>query len=242
MGPDQLKFHWMSFSEFSHARRAAHAVRQEFAPLGFRVALSDLVPDKFPVKYPAVAHLSRCPFFSPRDPCVHAGIWASSRLLYSVVQFFQVPIHVVILYLIPNAVPGSEKYERNCSLVRAAVQILAHGTGHVVQDLRDLALEGRVDSHEGSSVRWSPTCKSATKHTFGLINAGLLRFLVEVQVVHRNVFDSHAVLQVEFDFPVANVPVWKWGQPHAFDDFDFDVASPHCAGPYLAFLPVVPGS
>lgn len=242
-----MKFHWMSFSESSHTRRAAHAVRQEFAPLGFRVALSDPVPDKFPVKDPAgsyrglsrgVAHLSRYPLFSPRDPSVHPALWASSRLLYSVVQFFQVPIHVVTLYLIPNAVPGSEKYERNCSLVRAAVQILAHVNGPAMlcgdfnipwrhfQDLRDLALEGWVDSHEVSSARWSeplePTCKSATRHTFGLVNAGLLRFLVKVQVVHRNVFDSHAVLQVEFDLPIANVPVWKWRQPFPLDDFNFD--------------------
>eukprot|EP00438_Fugacium_kawagutii_P030029 Skav210980 [mRNA] locus=scaffold712:336637:344883:- [translate_table: standard] len=148
-----------------------------------------------------------------------------------------VPIHVATLYLYPNAVLGSDKYERNCALVRSAVQVLSSVNGPCMlcgdfnipwrsfQDLRDLALEGRVDAHEVSSARTGlplePTCKSATRHTFAILNSALLRFFDCAEVAHRNDLDSHAVLKLTFDFPSFNVPVWKWPLPHTLDDFIF---------------------
>lgn len=45
------------------------------------------------------------------------------------VQYFQIPIHVVTLYLYPSAVPGSDKYEHNRALVRAAVILVAQVNG-----------------------------------------------------------------------------------------------------------------
>eukprot|EP00438_Fugacium_kawagutii_P015502 Skav201350 [mRNA] locus=scaffold2643:37261:41997:+ [translate_table: standard] len=233
-------------SETSHTKRALYAINSEFGVLGYKVSASKPVPDKFPVRNPlgsfrglsrGVAFLSLFPVFSPQDPRIHPAIWESSRLLISVVQFYQIPIHVATLYLYPNAVPGSEKYERNCALVRAAVQALSSINGPCMicgdfnmpwrhfQDLRDLSLEGWSDAHEVSSARTGlplePTCKSATRHTFAIVNSGLLRFFDHAQVAHRDDLDSHAVLKLTFDFPSFNVSAWKWPQPHSLDDFLF---------------------
>ncbi len=63
--------------------------------------------------------------------------WASQRLLYSVVQIGQVPLHLVTVYLFPCAPPGSEKYRFKCNVLGWAQVLLEsiHGPACLCGDL-----------------------------------------------------------------------------------------------------------
>ena len=72
-----------------------------------------------------VALVSRFPVFSPRPTFLPDIVWSSQRLLHSVVQFGQTPVHFVTVYLFPNAPLGSQKYLLNCKILHWAYQIVA---------------------------------------------------------------------------------------------------------------------
>ena len=237
-------------SETSHTRRAVHALIPEFRKVGFHLSLSDPVPDKFQVQHAqgsfrglsrGVALASLFPVFSPRPMLVPDVVWASQRLLYSVIQVGQLPVHVVTLYLYPNAPLSGDKYSLNCKLVNAAVQIVSSINGLAViagdfnihwkkfDDLVDLSYRGWKDSHEAESLRTGipleNTCKQATRHTFLLCNPALLPFLRAADVSFRYDLDSHAVLRVKFDLPTYNPKVFKWLLPRSFDQCVVDTHS-----------------
>ena len=251
LGKGDVIQHWacqvIAFSESSHTRRAVRALGSEFRRFGFSLSLSAFVPDKFEVSNPAgsfrglsrgVAVASRFPIFSPRPSIVPPIGWASQRLLYSVVQVAQVPLHLVTVYLFPCAPPGSEKYRLNCNVLGWAQVLLEsiHGPACLCGDLNSPLENFDVCRHLLASG-WSdlalmaenlfecpvgPTCKAATRHTFGVGNADLSRFLTGAAIKYEFDLDAHSVQTLEFDFPTYNVPVWKWFLPSAFDSFEVD--------------------
>ena len=223
------------------------ALGSEFRRLGYSLSLSEPVPDKFEVSNPAgsfrglsrgVALASKFPVFSPRPSLVpHIG-WASQRLLYSVVQIGQVPLHLVTVYVFPCAPPGSEKYRLNCNVLGWAQVLLEsiHGPACLCGDLNSPLENFDVCRHLLASG-WSdlalmaeslfecpllPTCKAATRHTFGVGNADLSRFLTGAAVKYEHDLDAHSVQTLDFDFPSYNVPVWKWFLPNTLDSFEVD--------------------
>ena len=234
-------------SETSHTRRAVHALIPEFRNVGYHLSLSDPVPDKFQVRHEqgsfrglsrGVAVLSRFPVFTPRPSFVPEVIWASQRLLYSVVQVGQIPVHILTVYLYPNAPLSGDKYVLNCKLVHWAVQIAESINGVVLlagdfntkwqkfDELQDLSHKGWQDTHERASANFGTpleaTCKQATRHTFLLCNPSMYPFLKHAKVSFPYDLDSHAVLQVGFDLPTYNPKVYKWLLPRTLDHCVFD--------------------
>ena len=237
----------VAFSETSHTKRALPALFSEFRGFGFHLSCSDPVADKFQVASSlgsfrglskGVCLASLFPVFTPRPSFVPKQAWSSQRLLYSVVQIHQVPIHVLTVYLLPNAVVGSHKYFLNCEIVNWALQITEALQGPVeitgdmniswrsFDQLKDLTSKGWSDLHELAHHRFrtplSPTCKHATRHTFQFGNQDFSRFLTGMGVTHTDDLDSHAGLVGNYDFPSCNPPIWKWLLPRAFDDLEVD--------------------
>ena len=63
------------------------------------------------------------PAFTLRPQFIPRQAWSSQQLLYTVVQVFQLPLHVFTVYLFPNAVVGSHKYMLNCEILAWVSQI-----------------------------------------------------------------------------------------------------------------------
>ena len=155
--------------------------------------------------------------FSPRPRFVPDVIWASQRLLYSVVQVGQVPIHFLTSYLYPNAPLSGDKYVLNCKLIHRAVRIVESINGLIClggdfntkwqrfEELQDLSHKGWQDTHAAAAANFGTplenTCKQATRHTFLLCNPGLYPFLKHAEVCFHHDLDSHAVLRVGFHLP-----------------------------------------
>ena len=235
----------VSLSETSHTRRAVSALYSEFRMYGFALSISDPVPDKFVVADPngsyrglsrGVALVSRFPVFSPRPTFLPDIVWSSQRLLHSVVQFGQTPVHFVTVYLFPNALLGSQKYLLNCKILHWAQQIVTsvdaprilcgdfNSPLEMLESCRSLALYGWSDLavlsqqlHRSSS---DPTCKSATRHSFAFGNPTVQRFLQWAAVCHLYDLDSHAVQSITLEVPTFNVPVFKWPKPQALHEFN----------------------
>ena len=179
--------------------------------------------------------VSRFPVFSPRPSFLPDVAWCSQRLLYSVVQFGQTPIHIVSVYLFPNAALGSQKYLLNCKILHWAHQILTSVDAPCVlcgdfnaplesfETCKALALCGWADlavlSHHLFGSVLEPTCKNATRHSFAVGNPSVQRFVRGAAVCHLHDLDSHAVQKFDFDVPSYNVPVFKWPQPRALHEF-----------------------
>ena len=70
-----------------------------------------------------------------------------------------------------------------------------------------------------------PTCKAATRHTFGVGNSDLTRFLKGAAVKYEHDLNAYSVQTFDFEFPTFNVPVWKWFLPVTLDSFDVDQRS-----------------
>eukprot|EP00435_Cladocopium_sp_Y103_P049129 s90_g14.t1 len=237
-------------SETSHTSRALPALFSEFGGFGFRLSCSDPVPDKFQVSNPlgsfrglsrGVCLASLYTLYTPRPAFLPPQAWSSQRLLYTVVQVHQIPLHILTVYLFPNAVVGSHKYMLNCEVISWAVQVADSVQAPVLITgdfniswrafdlLRDMVGRGWNDLHELASQRFdsplSPTCKGATRHSFQFANSELSRFLTGMQVSHSEDLDSHAVLIGSFDLPVFNPAVWRWSLPRSFDDCELNQAA-----------------
>ena len=237
----------VALCETSHTGRALPALHSEFKGFGFHMSCSDPVPDKFQVANPlgsfrglsrGVCLASLYPVYTPRPAFLPKQAWSSQRLLYSVVQVCQVPLHVLTVYLFPNAVIGSHKYLLNCEVVSWAVQVAESVQAPVLitgdfniswrafDQLGDLVGRGWNDLHEVANQRFDvplePTCKGATRHTFQLANPELSRFLTGMRVDHATDLDSHAVLIGSFDLPSSNPSVWRWLLPRPFDECELN--------------------
>ena len=198
----------VAFSETSHTRRALPALHSEFKGFGFHLSCSDPVPGKFSVSSSlgsfrglsrGVCVASVFPVFSPRPQIVPPQAWSSQRLLYTVIQVSQIPIHVFTVYLFPNAVVGSHKHDLNCQILAWVTPISETVQGPIVitgdlniswrsfEVLRDLTPRGWADLHELAHHRFgaelTPTCKNATRYTFQFGNSEFSKFLHGMAVV-----------------------------------------------------------
>ncbi len=135
---EDWRCHVVCFSESSHTKKAVRALGSEFRRFGYGLSLSEAVPDKFEVGDPSgsfrglsrgVALASKFPVYSPRPSFVPLLAWDSQRILYSVVQIGQIPLHFVTVYLYPCALPGSYKYRLNCQILAWAHQIVSQISG-----------------------------------------------------------------------------------------------------------------
>ena len=218
--------HILSFSESSHTRKAARALGSEFRRFGYSLSLSTHVPDKFPVGNPSgsfrglsrgVALASKFPVYSPRPSFLPLMCSDSQRILYSVVQIGQIPVHIVTAYLFPCAPPGTQKYRLNCQILAWAHEILNNVSGPTClcgdfnaplasfDTTRQLLSEGWEDMallcHRSFNSPLDPTCKGSTRHTFGIGNSDLCRFLKWACVDFEFDLDAHAVQVFTFQMP-----------------------------------------
>ena len=238
-----------AFSETSHTCRALPTLRRGFKSIDHRLAFGRPVDNKFPVKSSAgsfsgkssgVAVSSHLPVYSFEDERVSSCIWASSRLVHSVVQSGHLPVHLLVAYLHPCAYIGSEKHEVNTRILAAAASILEglHGLSLRVGDwnapadhfepirmltehfgYQDIALTCAL--REGTVPE--ATCKGATRHSFIFASPDAARFAVSSWVGAHFDLDAHAVLFADFKFPESNPTVLKWIAPASLDGIQVDV-------------------
>ena len=244
-----------AFSETSHTWRAVQSLRREFKSIGHRLAFGRPVDDKFPVrssagsfrgKFSGVVVSSVLPVYSFEDERVSACIWASSRLLHSVVQCGHLPVHVLVAYLHPCAYVGSEKHEINARILAAAASILEglHGPALLVGDWNSPADSFEpirmLHDHYGyqdvallcaerAGCSPEPTCKGATRHSFIFASPDAVRFVKSSYVGAHFDLDAHAVLFAEFNFPMGNPVVLKWVAPASLDQVDIDLEASNAA-------------
>eukprot|EP00438_Fugacium_kawagutii_P016812 Skav203771 [mRNA] locus=scaffold206:191880:212068:+ [translate_table: standard] len=237
----------LALSESSHSKRAVAAVLSEYRACGYRLSLTDPVPDRFSVADEAgsyrglsrgVAVASKFPLFTPRPTQVPPLAWQSQRLLCTVVQMGQVPLHLVTVYLHPNPTPGSFRHRLNSQLLDWAWAILAEisGPACLVGDFNSpwqsydigesMVAKGWVDLHAFWAAQKGqvpqPTCKQATRHTSLLANPAFRPFVSDVYVDFEDSLDSHSVLLAKVSCPTCNPLVWKWLLPQALDQCSFD--------------------
>ena len=244
-----------AFSETSHTSRALPSIRREFKSIGHRVTFGRPVDDKFPVRSSAgsfrgkssgVAVSSVRPVYSFEDERVSPCVWASCRLVHSVVQCGHLPVHLVVAYLHPCAHVGSDKHEVNTRILAAAASILEglHGPALLVGDwnapadhfepvrmlvehfgYQDVALlcAQRMDAVP------EPTCKGATRHSFIFASPDAIRYVASSWVGAHFDLDAHAVLFADFAFPEGNPTVLKWLAPISLDQVHVDVESSNSA-------------
>ena len=231
-----------------------------FKSIGHRLAFGRSVDDKFPVKSSAgsfrgkssgVAVSSVLPVFSFEDERVSACVWASCRLVHSVVQCGHLPIHVLVAYLHPCAYVGSEKHEINSRILAAAACLLEglHGPALLVGDwnapadtfepvrmlqeqfgYRDVAV--MCSDRDGGTP--APTCKGATRHSFIFASPDATRFVQSCWVGAHFDLDAHSVLFARFAFPNGNPSVLKWLAPASLDAANVDVEAANEAAPGVA--------
>ena len=129
--------------KLSRTSRAVSALGCEFRTIGYRLAFGRRVDDKFPFRSSAgsfrgkssgVAVSSVLPVYSFEDDRVSACVWASCRLVHSVVQRGHLPLQLLVAYLHPCAYVGSERHVVNPSILVAVASILEglHGPALLV--------------------------------------------------------------------------------------------------------------
>lgn len=141
------------------------------------------------------------------------------------------------VYLYPCAVPGSHKYRLNCQVLSWAHELICniHGLVCLCGDLnapldsfdmcRHIIAEGWQDMalacHRRFGCPLLLTCKSATRHTYGVGNPAWVDF--------EHDMDAHAVQLFSLEVPSFNQRVWKWIQiqPSSLDDCTTDLANFH---------------
>lgn len=132
-------------------------------------------------------------------------------------------------------VAGSQKYRlNNCQVLSWAHELIGniHGLICVCGDMnaslnsfdmcRHIIAEGWQDmalaSHRRFGCDLLPTCKSATRHTYGIGNPELCQFLRDAWVDFEHDMDASAVQLFSLEVPNFNQKVWKWIQPSSLDD------------------------
>lgn len=191
----------VAFSETSHTEVASRVIRTGFRKLGWKVLLGHAVRDKFATKSGAssfrglskgVALASSWPCYDVVPGNIPKEVWQGGRLHLGCVHIGQLPIHVITVYFMPNAAPGSLRFEVNNSILHWVVKICQSLVGPVMvcgdfnspltrwPAVRGLQERGWVDlaliQAEATGVEPQPTCLGATRHTFQLANSTLVQF------------------------------------------------------------------
>ena len=237
----------VAFSETSHTEVASRVIRTSFRKLGWKALLGHAVRDKFATKTGAssfrglskgVALASKWPCYDVVPGKVPLEVWQGGRLHLGCVHAGQLPVHVVTVYLMPNAPPGSFRYEVNCSILSWAVFLCTGLVGPVMlcgdfnsplgrwPMIRGLLERGWVDvgllQAEVSGEDPQPTCLGSARHTFQIVNSELVQFWKFTQVRSAPDLDKHDLLVSEFDIPVKIPRVPKWMLPRSFLDGPVD--------------------
>ena len=238
-----------AFSETSHTSRAVASIRSEFKrqlDIVWLLVVLWMINFLFgQLLVPFVANpvvlqfLLGYQFFSFEDERVSACVWASSRLVHTVVQVGHLPVHVLVAYLHPCAHVGSEKFEVNTRIMAAAASVLEglHGPALLVGDWNAPAESfepvRQLQAHFGYKdvallvserlgVSPEPTCKGATRHSFIYASPDAVRFVQSCWVGAHFDLDSHSVLFAQFSFPSGNPSVLKWIAPVSLDTAEVD--------------------
>ena len=128
------------------------------------------------------------------------------RILDSVVQLSQIPVHVFALYLYPSAVIGSHKCSLNCKILSWVMLMADALQGPIVitgdmnirwcpfDILRYLTPRGWSNMHELAHHRFgissSPTFKGSTRHAFQFGSLDFSRLLRGMSVPYGFHLDS----------------------------------------------------
>ena len=121
----------VAFAETSHTDVASRVIRSSFRKLGWKALLGHAVREKFATKTGAASFrgLSKGVALASKWPCydvvpgnIPIEVWQGGRLHLGCVHVGQLPIHVVTVYLMPNAAPGSLGFEINNAVLDWAVQ------------------------------------------------------------------------------------------------------------------------
>ena len=119
----------VAFAETSHTGLASRVIRSSFRKLGWKVLLGHAVRDKFATKSGAdsfrglskgVALASKWPCYDVVPGKVPSDVWQGGRVHQ---------LHVITVYLMPNAPPGSYRYQVNCSVLKTSPSQLTHFFG-----------------------------------------------------------------------------------------------------------------
>ena len=237
----------VAFAETSHTGVASRVIRSSFRKHGWKVLLGQAVREKFATKTGAdsfrglskgVALASKWPCYDVVPGKVPNDVWQGGRVHMGCVHAGQLPVHVITVYLMPNAPPGSYRYQVNCSVLNWAIFLCTGLVGPVLlcgdfnsplnrwPMVQGLLERGWTDlgllQAEVSGDEPQPTCLGAARHTFQVANGELVRFWKFTEVRSAPDLDKHDVLVTDFDLPVRVPRVPKWVLPRSFLDGPVD--------------------
>ena len=237
----------VAFAESSHTQVASRVIRSSFRKFGWKALLGHAVRDKFATKTGAASFrgLSKGVALASKWPCydvvpgyIPSEVWQGGRLHLGCVHVGQMPIHVLTIYLMPNAAPGSFRFEINNAVLDWAAQVCRSLVGPVLlcgdfnapltrwPVVRGMLERGWVDlgllQAEVEGCEPQPTCLGAARHTFQLANRALVQFWRKTYVLSAPDLDKHDVLVSEFDIPLKIPRVPKWVLPKTFLDGPVD--------------------
>lgn len=231
----------VAYSETSHTAVASRVIRTSFRKLGWKVLLGQPVRDKFATKSGAgslrglskgVALASKWPCYDVVPGSVPLEVWQGGRIHLGCFHVGQFPIHVLTLYLVPNAPPGSFNFEVNNAVLSWASTLCLGLVGPVLvcgdfnsplsrwPAVRGLLERGWVDlgllQAEVNGEEPQSTCLGVVRHSFHIANSALVRFWRSTYVMSAPDLDKHDVLVSDFDVPCRVPRVPKWVLPRSF--------------------------
>lgn len=231
----------VAYSETSHTAVASRVIRTSFRKLGWKVLLGQPVRDKFATKSGAgslrglskgVALASEWPCYDVVPGSVPLEVWQGGRIHLGCFHVGQFPIHVLTLYLVPNAPPGSFNFEVNNAVLSWASTLCLGLVGPVLvcgdfnsplsrwPAVRGLLERGWVDlgllQAEVNGEEPQSTCLGVVRHSFHIANSALVRFWRSTYVMSAPDLDKHDVLVSDFDVPCRVPRVPKWVLPRSF--------------------------
>ena len=183
---------------------------------------------------------------------VDAKVWCSGRILDVLVP---VNCHLTLRFLVVY-LPAKSKdspmrlQEANCimnevhkRIVMSDFPTLLVGDFNIEAELLEtcniLFNHGWKDLAVLSQLKWGfgaeATCRGATRRTFALGDAKVVRFLHDVTVVENYLFDSHPVLKVRLNVATAKYTQLVWPHPRSLDDHVFDDAVLNEIGKKVAY-------
>ena len=216
----------VAFSETSHTVLASRAIiRNSFRQVGWKVLLGQPVRDKFLTKSgvgslrglsTGVALASKWPCYDVVPASVLLEVWQGGRAHVGCIHLGQLPIHVVTLYLVPNAPPGSLKFEINNAVLSWVSKLCPELVGPVLvcgdfnsplqrwPTVRGLLENGWVIGllqNEATGEEPQSTCLGTVRHSLHIANYELVRFWRSTYVLSAPDLDKHDVLISGFDVP-----------------------------------------
>ena len=247
-------------SETSVTSKAAHLIRRECRKFHQFIQFSEMAQPKGMQGFNEESlrgsntgcavlsnfHVHRA--FNQVDP----KVWCSGRILDVLVPVnCHLTLRFLVVYLPAKCYDNPTRlYEANCimnevhkRIVMSEFPTLLVGDFNIEAELLEtcniLFNQGWKDLAVLSQLKWGfgteATCRGATRRTFALGDAKVVRLLHDVKVVETYQFDSHPVLKVRLNVATAKFSQLVWPHPRSFDDHKFDGAVLNDVGKKVAY-------